>query len=206
MLIATDMASMSSIYPQLLIKVQSLPGGEEIPVGKDMLRQKALNINGYYAFNGRKFSFPAAFSQSYIQKRSAGSVLVGLSIDGQITDMDGTALTDNIPTKIKLFEIGIGAGYGYNLVAGRHWLFHLSALPTFDVYTHSNITSGGQRINMKYSFPSVILTGRSAAVYSWRNRFTGLTFVLNTSSIGNENRLQIKRDKWRLRLFYGFRF
>lgn len=181
-------------------------GGEEIPVGKDMLRQKALNINGYYAFNGRKFSFPAAFSQSYIQKRSAGSVLVGLSIDGQITDMDGTALTDNIPTKIKLFEIGIGAGYGYNLVAGRHWLFHLSALPTFDVYTHSNITSGGQRINMKYSFPSVILTGRSAAVYSWRNRFTGLTFVLNTSSIGNENRLQIKRDKWRLRLFYGFRF
>ncbi|MDD6552343.1 MAG: DUF4421 family protein [Prevotellaceae bacterium] len=180
--------------------------GVETPVSKGMVQQKALNINAYYALNGRRFSFPAAFSQSYIQKRSAGSVLLGMSLDGQMTDIDGTIATNNLPVKIKLYEFGIGVGYGYNLVAGRHWLFHLSALPTFDIYTHSHITVGSNRVNMKYTFPSLIITARSAAVYSWHNKFTGLTFVLNASTIGNDNHLQLQRDKWRLRLFYGFRF
>lgn len=181
-------------------------GGQAMKYSKGMIQQKALNINAYYAFNGRKFSFPAAFSQSYIQKRSAGSILIGMSIDGQMTDIDGSALTKNESVDIKLIECGIGIGYGYNFVVGRHWLFHVSTLPTFDVYTHSNITFGDTRVNMKYYFPSVILTGRSATVYSWRHKFAGVTFVINSSCVGYDDQLQIKRDKWRVRLFYGFRF
>ena len=37
------------------------------------LTLKVVNLAGYYAFNHRRFSFPAAFNQSYIQRRSAGS-------------------------------------------------------------------------------------------------------------------------------------
>ena len=34
-------------------------------------------FNLYYIFNHRRFSYPAAFSQSTIQRRSAGSPFVG---------------------------------------------------------------------------------------------------------------------------------
>lgn len=181
-------------------------GGLEQTVGKGLISQKALNLNAYYAFNGRKFSFPAAFSQSYVQKRSVGSLLVGLSFDGQLTDISKDSALSIPSAKLKLFELAIGVGYGYNFVAGRHWLFHLSALPTFDVVVKSSVKTDDGKVSMSYRFPSLIQTGRGAAVYSWRNKFLGLTMVYNASTTGTRKNLRIQRDKWRMRFFYGFRF
>lgn len=46
---------------------------------EDALTMKTFNLVAYYVFNHRHFSFPAAFYQNYIQKRSAGSWLLGLN-------------------------------------------------------------------------------------------------------------------------------
>ena len=40
-------------------------------------------FNAYYIFNHRKFSYPAAFSQSTVQRRSAGSPLIGIGYSNQ---------------------------------------------------------------------------------------------------------------------------
>ena len=96
--------------------------GKRVDVGRGQVSQNALNLNFYYAFNSRRFSFPAAFSQSYVQKRSAGSWMIGASFDGSKTEMKDMT--------IRLNEFAVGGGYAYNLVVHRHWLFHLSALPT----------------------------------------------------------------------------
>ena len=181
--------------------------GVSSDISKGQLKQKAVNLNFYYAFNGRRFSFPAAFSQSYVQKRSAGSFMLGMSMDGQYTNAYDVMTNSGVGNaKLRIYALGIGAGYGYNLVVGRHWLFHLSTLPTFDVLLRSYIETDEGKVNMHYRFPSVIIVGRGAAVYSWKNKFFGATMVFNYSSVGDENRLQIKRAKERLRLFYGFRF
>ena len=181
--------------------------GVSSDINKGQLKQKAVNLNFYYAFNGRRFSFPAAFSQSYVQKRSAGSFMLGMSMDGQYTDAYDVMTNSGVGNaKMRIYALGIGAGYGYNLVVGRHWLFHLSTLPTFDVLLRSYIETDEGKVNLHYRFPSVIIVGRGAAVYSWKNKFFGATMVFNYSSVGDENRLQIKRAKERLRLFYGFRF
>lgn len=179
---------------------------EVTPIEKGAIRQQALNINLYYAFNGKRFSFPAAFSQSYLQRRSAGSFMVGASFDGQITDIDANETANQQPINLKLMEIGIGAGYGYNLVAGKRWLFHLSLLPTFDFYIHSRLKENGERINLHYRFPSLITTGRGAAVYSWRNQFAVASLTYNYSVVGDRDQLQVRRSKWRVRFTYGFRF
>lgn len=181
-------------------------GGVETELAKGLTSQNALNLNAYYAFNGRKFSFPAAFSQSYVQRRSAGSFLLGVSVDGQATKVSPDDQLAIPSIKLKLWEFALGAGYGYNLVAGSHWLFHLSALPTFDVMIHSNLRSEGKKVSMSYRFPSLIMTGRGAVVYSWRRKFAGITMVLNSSTTGRGENLRLERDKWRMRLFYGFRF
>lgn len=181
--------------------------GVSSDINKGQLKQKAVNLNFYYAFNGRRFSFPAAFSQSYVQKRSAGSFMLGMSMDGQYTNAYDVMTNSGVGNaKMRIYALGIGAGYGYNLVAGRHWLFHLSTLPTFDVLLRSYIETDEGKVNLHYRFPSVIIVGRGAAVYSWKNKFFGATMVFNYSSVGDEDRLQIKRAKERLRLFYGFRF
>ena len=179
---------------------------EVTPIEKGAIRQQALNVNLYYAFNSKRFSFPAAFSQSYLQRRSAGSFMVGASFDGQITDIDANETANQQPINLKLMEIGIGAGYGYNLVAGKWWLFHLSLLPTFDFYIHSRLKENGERINLHYRFPSLITTGRGAAVYSWRNQFAVAALIYNYSVVGDRDQLQVRRSKWRLRSTYGFRF
>ena len=58
-------------------------GMERIELPADMLKVKTLNVNAFYVFNSRRFSYPAAFSQSYIQRRSAGSFLLAASGQGQ---------------------------------------------------------------------------------------------------------------------------
>lgn len=184
---------------------------ERIDIHKGQISQNALNLNFYYAFNYRRFSFPAAFSQSYIQKRSAGSWMIGASFDGSKTELNDMT--------IRLNEFAVGAGYAYNLVIARHWLCHLSALPTMTIYSHDytkTLTSADEgndqtstntiRHDMEYHFPSAIITGRAAAVYSWRNKFAGATAVYNYSVAGNEDHLQVRRNKWRVRMFFGFRF
>ncbi len=180
--------------------------GTRTDVDKGTVSQDALNINLYYAFNGRRFSYPAAFTQSYIQKRSAGSFMIGASFDGTKTRVNDNTSKGTIPSKLTLVEFAVGAGYGYNLVLGKRWLFHLSALPTFTVFAHSKMEETGEVQRMRYKFPSIIITERGAIVYTWRNKFWGLSTVYNFSLHGDERYLQIRRNKWMLRTTFGFRF
>jgi hypothetical protein len=109
-------------------------------LNKEGVKSKMVNIAGYYIFNHRRFSYPAAFTQSYIQRRSAGSWLAGISYQGgsiETTD-ELKERTPNAPeVDIHIGLVGIGGGYGYNWVLGKKWLLHFSMLPTFVVYNHS---------------------------------------------------------------------
>ena len=175
-------------------------GMERIDLPADMLSLKTLNVNTYYAFNSRHFSYPAAFSQSYIQRRSAGSFLLAASGMGQHGTVSGEQ-----EMKFKMTNIGIGAGYGYNYVPSKGWLLHISALPTFIVYSNTSMTFGDNEVPLHYHFPEVIITGRGAVVRLWGNKFLGLSMVFNFTNIGHEDNLAIHNIKWRIRTFFGLR-
>lgn len=175
-------------------------GMERIELPADMLSVKTLNLNAYYAFNGRRFSYPAAFSQSYIQRRSAGSFLLAASGMGQQAKLDW-----NQKMELKMTNIGMGAGYGYNYVPAQGWLLHISGLPTFIVYSKTSMTFGDNRVPLHYHFPEVIITGRGAVVRQRGNKFYGLSMVYNFTNIGNEESLALHNQKWRIRAFFGLR-
>ena len=175
-------------------------GMERVELPDGMLHVQTLNLNAYYVFNNRRFSYPAAFSQSYVQRRSAGSFLLAASGMGQRATYDWEQ-----GLKLKMFNIGIGAGYGYNFVPHRGWLLHISALPTFIVYSNTSMTLGDDQLDLSYRFPEVIITGRGAVVRQWGNKFFGLTMVYNYTNIGNKDDFSVYNTKWRIRAFFGLR-
>jgi hypothetical protein len=175
-------------------------GMERIELPADMLSVKTLNVNAFYVFNNHRFSYPAAFSQSYIQRRSAGSFLLAVSGQGQQATLDWDQ-----QTKLKMTNLGIGGGYGYNYVPGKGWLLHISALPTFIVYSHTSMTFGDTRVPLHYHFPEAIITGRGAVVYQWSNKFLGMSMVYNFTGIGHKESLAVDNTKWRVRTFFGLR-
>ena len=177
-----------------------IDGSDRVDLPSDALNVKTLNANAYYVFNSRRFSYPAAFSQSYIQRRSCGSVLLAVSIQGQ-----QATPKDEDEAYLKMTNIGIGAGYGYNFVPAKGWLFHISALPTFIAYSNTSAKVGGDNVPMKYHFPEVIITGRGAVVHNARSTFYGLSMNFNFTNIGDKDNLDVHNVKWYLRTFFGLR-
>ena len=175
-------------------------GMERIELPDGLLKVKTLNLNAFYVFNSRRFSYPAAFSQSYIQRRSAGSFLLAASGMGQHATLDWDP-----EMQLKMTNIGIGAGYGYNYVPATNWLLHVSALPTFIVYSNTSMTFGNDRVPLHYHFPEAIITGRGAIVHQWSNKFLGLSMVFNFTNIGKKDNLAVHNIKWRIRTFFGLR-
>ena len=173
----------------------------DFTTSEEMFKLRTLNVNGYYVFNHRRFSYPAAFSHSYIQRRSAGSFLLAASAQGQHGEVN-----NETSVSFKMTNIGIGAGYGYNFVPARGWLIHLSALPTFIVYTNTSLTMGSTEVPLHYHFPEVIITGRGAIVKQiGRSMFVGLSMVYYFTNIGSEKSLTVRNEKWLSHLYFGFR-
>ena len=169
---------------------------------------KVLNMAGYYTFNHRRFSYPAAFTQSYIQRRSAGSWLAGISYQGGSIKTTEALLArnPNAPdTRIYVGHFGIGGGYGYNWVLGRGWLLHFSMLPTFVVFNRNNMTVRGERKKAQRMRFNMIFNERVAIVCNISPRyFAGATLVMN-NSVFDDDVVVVNQNKWRARAFIGLR-
>ncbi len=100
---------------------------------------RSVYFNGYYVFNGRRYSQAAAYNQSVIQRRSSGSLLVGATWYQSSFDFSDyqniifMLLSHNVG-KIKVHQANLGIGYGYNWVPLRGLVVNAMAMPTFSVY------------------------------------------------------------------------
>lgn len=172
------------------------------------LTLKVVNLAGYYSINHRRFSYPAAFTQTYIQRRSAGSWLVGISYQGGSIETSRSLKEKNPDApevNIELGHIGIGGGYGQNWVFGKKWLLHFSMLPTVVVYNRNNFILNGERKEAKHIRFNMIFNERAAVVRNFSSRyFAGLTFVMN-NSVFDDDSVIVNQNKWRARAIFGLR-
>ena len=181
-------------------------GGTDTDIASGQVGMTTYQSNAYYVFNHRRFSFPAAFTQSQVQRRSCGSWLLGLSAFSSRVDASGGVMTEDA-ARMSMFGVSIGAGYAYNFVVGRRWLLHLSTTPQYLVVSRNRLTVDGERRKAPFKFfSSVNVVGRLAAVYNFSNKFVGMTAVVNVLRQGDDDILLTESVKWRARLFYGFRF
>ena len=100
----------------------------------DPIRVKTVIADGYYMFNGKKFSYAAAYDQSVFQKRSAGSLMAGLMYNYTRIDYSSDLNGDLIYLmeglgKVKLWQGSAGVGYAYNWVPARGLLVNVMFMP-----------------------------------------------------------------------------
>lgn len=190
-------------------------GRERTQFEWESARLFGLSVNSYYVFNGRKFSYPAAFNNTWIQKRSAGSVIAAATLyngtlTNKLTEPRWNLLEEQ---SIKMSHIAIGGGYAYNYVTRYHWLLHISAQPTFMIWKNYTLQleknpETGEPV--KYRLPiqnaQLYLLGRTSAIYSRGHYYIGLLGVIQTYRVGNIDEFSIQNTYWKGRIYYGVRF
>lgn len=100
----------------------------------DPIRVRTVIADGYYMFNGKKFSYAAAYDQSVFQKRSAGSLMAGLMYNYTHIDYSSDSNGDLIYMmeglgRVKLWQGSVGVGYAYNWVPARGLLVNVMSMP-----------------------------------------------------------------------------
>lgn len=181
----------------------------------DEARLRNLQTNVYYVFNNRKFSYPAVFTNSYIQRKSSGSIIAAASLySGKLSGMDrisedmGSTLT---LSDITMMHASLGAGYAYNYVPNKRWLFHLSTQISVLLkkrYMLSYTDMDGERHDerMKSKFANIFNVGRVGMTYFKNDLFFSLTSVVQLSNVGDTDQYSITNVKWKARLSAGKRF
>ena len=130
--------SFENDHPDFNLESNFMFEGEEEDLKQIQLQSpikvRTVIADGYYLFNGKRFSYAAAYDQSVLQKRSAGSLMAGaMYYYGNIDYADRTN-GDLIYTmqglgRVKLWQGSVGVGYAYNWVPAKGLLVSAMAMP-----------------------------------------------------------------------------
>lgn len=177
-------------------------------------RSRRLQANGYWVLNHRRFSYPAVFTQSYRQKRSCGSVVLGLSLHAEQLELDTDALPDELAARLDASEyareinyrsLNIGVGYAYNWVLGRRWMLHASMLPTVSTFKRARLKFPEHTEHLSVDKVNVGGIARFGVLWDRSRNFAGFTTVINMNNLGHRP-VDISSFYVRNRVFYGVRF
>lgn len=177
------------------------------------------SLSAYYIFNHKRFSYPAAFSQSTQQKKSCGSFIAGIIYSHQKLKFDytklptrmlsddngGTAIYDELKfEKINFYDYSLSLGYAYNWVFARNLLLSISASPAIG-YKFSK----GQNIDHKQLFSSHNLNfdviGRTGIVWNTNRYFAGISGTLHAYTY-HKSRFRLSNAIALANLYVGINF
>ena len=142
------------------------------------------NLTAWYALNSPHYSHNAAIKQSYIQKKTAGSLLLSLSYlntdmsfnnDTTFKDLVSTLFLGNVQ-KMVTHQVAVGLGYGINYTPNNgKVLIHFSAYAQAVFYSINYVSYVDTLYHSHMAYPSytikpktpVHFTGNMRAAVSW---------------------------------------
>lgn len=178
-------------------------------------------FNLYYIFNHGHFSYPAAFSQSTIQKISCGSWMAGVGYTQNSISLDYKSLQSLVDEKlasstVKLDEglmindvrykdLKVSGGYAYNWVFAKSWLLAAS-LQAALAYKYS-VADANEGIDNGFDFKNVNIdgVGRFGLVYNNMRWFAGMSVILNSYNY-HKPRFATKNIFGSMNLYVGYNF
>ena len=182
---------------------------------------KGFNI--YYIFNHKKFSYPAAFSQSTCQKRSCGSPIAGIGYTHHSLSLDYQKLADVIQErmpeanidldesfkfkKIKYTDISLSGGYAYNWVFARNFLLSasLSAAVAYNHSTGDVVKSDDKYRNFSLSNFNLDGIGRLGLVWNNTRWYCGASSIFHTYNYHRKH-FSSRNTFGTINIYFGFNF
>ena len=161
-----------------------------------------VGITGFnltYIFNHKKFSYPAAFSQSTVQRRSCGTALAGIGYTRHSMDLDFDKLKSafghltekygEIPVdsgmnfdQVKYTNFALSGGYAYNWVFARNWLAAISLALSVGYKSSEGELKIAEQIKQDFSFRNFNFdgTGRFGIVWNNTRWFAGMSAIVHS--------------------------
>jgi hypothetical protein len=155
-------------------------------------------LYGMYVFNNKKFSYPAAFNHSKMQKKSAGSFQLGGGFCFNRISSD-SSLTAGISNTLNNYRLSFGGGYVYSFIFGKNFNISAGLSVGLDIGTDNLHNMESLRVS-----PS--LFPRVASGYNGKNWSFGVSFVLNEMYIARRDRLNTIIDTGYLEFSFTRRF
>ena len=156
-------------------------------------------LNLTYIFNHKRFSYPAAFSQSTVQRRSCGSPLAGIGYTRHSIDLDPYKLqeafnklperygTVNVDSgmhfdRVKYTNFALSGGYAYNLVFSHNWLAAVSLALSVGYKSSIGELLANEHTERDFSFRNLTFdaTGRFGIVWNNTRWFAGMSAIMHS--------------------------
>ena len=185
------------------------------------LRSGVTGFNVYYIFNHGRFSYPAAFSQSTIQKISCGSWLAGFGYMRNSIELDHNSLQtlidqhlgqQSVPLdsglmfeRVKYIDFSLSAGYAYNWVFAKNWLFNASIQAAIAHKRSIGQVAGPFYRNFSFDNLNIDGIGRFALVYNNMRWYVGSSLILHTYNY-HRSRLSSNNTFGTLNVYVGCNF
>ena len=161
--------------------------GKPINFAFEGMSRRVFGIDAYYIFNHKRYAHDAAYGISKIQRRSAGSFLLGFQYSKQKASLDFNQLPDELKEKLdpktpmnlyfSFEDYAVNVGYSYNWVFHRNWLLNIMASPALGLKWVKNFAD-----KEEYRYTPRLSTnfrGSLGLVYHRRLFFYGLSGSVN---------------------------
>jgi len=174
------------------------------------IRAYQWGVRGIFIFNGKKFSYNAAFNQTQLQKKSAGSGLLMLA--GRFSELKSVS-RNLIPDTLKPYYGNVNdlqrnrnyaflvqGGYAFNLTK-NYFYFSMAALVGVGIETQTYSYSLGKFYRL--GFP-LIGRGKVSAGYNGKVLFTGIFANADVGQARN-NVMKTQQLGYTYGVYAGFR-
>ncbi len=161
-------------------------------------KSSVKGFNLYYITNHHRFSYPAAFSQSTVQRISAGSPLIGIGYTNHQLSVDWDSFSNLVREKlgrdylelidstlmvksVSYTDFSLSGGYAYNWVFAKNWLLAASLSLALS-YKHSEGDVSGKWYTFRdFSFEDLSFDGIGRFGIVWNNTkwYAGMSTILH---------------------------
>jgi len=186
----------------------------------DGVKAGITGFNAYYIFNHGRFSYPAAFSQSTIQKVSCGSWMAGLGYTKNTLELDYERLQQLIDSKmttsiqldsalmfrkVEYNDYSISGGYAYNWVFKKNWLFGASLQAAIAYKKSTGNVVGNSRGGFDFKNVNLDGIGRFGLVYNNMRWYAGASIIVHTNNY-HKPRFRTNNTFGSMNVYVGYNF
>ncbi len=185
------------------------------------VRAGITGFNIYYIFNHKRFSYPAAFSQSTQQKVSCGSWMAGMGYTRNSLDVDHQRLqhlvddclgNNTVPLDSGLMirnvsydDFNISGGYAYNWVFHKNWLFAASLQGALCYKKSEGDAVGNSKEGFDFQNVNLDGIGRFGVVYNNMRWYTGANVIVHTNNY-HKPRFRTNNTFGSMNVYIGYNF